>query len=226
MVPFRADLHMHTCHSKDSLSSVGSVLAYAVKKGLNAIAITDHDEISGAFEAKEKAETEGLKLQVIVGEEVSTDQGDLLVYFLKKRIAKGPLGAVLAEVKRQKAVCCAAHPYDFIRHGINLEKIPPALLCKIDAVEAFNARVSVQSHNPKATQFALSNGKALLAGSDAHHPSEIGAAYVEFEGVRQLDAKQLLFSKRKITGALSPKYVHAFSRYAMLRKKLGWKMEK
>ena len=217
-----ADLHIHTLYSKDSLSRVEDVLAAAEKKGLHAIAITDHDEIDGAFEARDLARQKGLALQVIIGEEVSTDRGDLLVYFLKKRIAPGRLGDVLAEVKRQGAVCSAAHPYDFVRHGINLEQLPTRQLSAIRAVEAFNARVSVPAHNPRAEKFALSHGKALLAGRDAHHTSEIGAAFVEFEGVQELDAKSLLSAKRTLGGKLSPKYVHLFSRYAVLRKKLGW----
>jgi len=217
---FRADLHMHTCYSLDSLSKPKDILAAAVKKSLSAIAITDHDEIAGALEAKELAEKKKLPLQVIVGEEVSTDEGDLLVYFLKKRIAPAPLAEVLPQVKKQGAVCSAAHPYDFIRHGIKVESLPPSLLAQIDCIEAFNARVTVPSHNAHALAFAKQSGKPFLAGSDAHHPSEIGTAYVEFEGISKLDAKNILSAPRKILGGLSLPYVHGYSRYAVLHKRI------
>jgi predicted metal-dependent phosphoesterase TrpH len=217
---FRADFHMHTHYSLDSLSKPKDVLAAALKRRLSAIAITDHDEISGAFEAREIAEDEHLPLQVVVGEEVSTDEGDLLTYFLKKRIAPGPLADVLSEVKKQGAICSAAHPYDFIRHGIKVESIPASLLAKIDAIEAFNARITIPSHNARALAFAVSHRKPVLAGSDAHHPSEVGAAFAEFSGVKKLDAKNLLSAPRTLSGSLSPKYVHAYSRYAVLKKRI------
>jgi len=220
-LPFKADLHMHTCHSVDSLARVGDVLAASVKKGLGAIAITDHNEIDGASEAEALARKLKLSLQVIVGEEVGTDKGDLLVYFLKKRIAPGPLARVLREVKQQGAVCCAAHPYDFARHGISLEKLPPSELAAIDAIEAFNARVTLPFQNESALLFSKKEKKPVLAGSDAHHPSEIGGAYAVFEGISKLDKKSLLFASRTLQGIPASPLVHFFSRYAVLRKKIS-----
>ncbi|MCX6771208.1 MAG: PHP domain-containing protein [Candidatus Micrarchaeota archaeon] len=217
----KADLHTHTIFSKDSLSRVGDVIDAAAKAGLSAIAITDHDSIEGALEAQRVARRRNLPLQVILGEEVRTDKGDLLVYFVKKRIAPGKLGGVLAEAKRQGAVCCAAHPYDFARHGIALGKLPAPLLAKIGCVEVFNARVPMPSQNARAMAFALRNRLALLAGSDAHHPSEVGAAYVEFYGVSALDAASLVGAHRKIGGKSSSPFVRFYSRYAVLRKKLA-----
>lgn len=217
---FLADLHMHTCYSGDSLAEPEAVLFAALKKGLSAIAITDHNEIAGAIKTKKIASEKNLDLQVIIGEEVLTDKGDLLVYFLKKKIEKGSLDMVLAEVKRQGAVCCAAHPYDFARRGIPIDKLSNAILSKIDAIETFNARITVRSHNDMARSFAKKKGKAFLAGSDAHHPSEVGAAYVSFAGISKLDAKNLLSASRTIGGKLSSPHVHGFSRYAVLHKRL------
>ncbi|MFA6214785.1 MAG: PHP domain-containing protein [Candidatus Micrarchaeia archaeon] len=219
---FKADFHMHTHHSKDCLSRTEDVLLAAVRKGLAAIAITDHDAIGGALEAQKIALARKLPLQVIVGEEVGTEEGDLLVYFVKKRIAPGKLADVLAEVKRQGAVCAAAHPYDFARRGIALDRLPSGLAGKIDAIEVFNARVPLASQNAKAMKFALAGRKAILAGSDAHHPSEVGAAYVEFYWVGRLDAGALLHARRIIGGASSPQFVRFYTRYAVLRKKLSW----
>ena len=212
---------MHTRHSGDSLSRVEDVLAAAVKRGLSAIAITDHDGIEGAIEAQRLARAQKLPLQVIVGEEVRTDEGDLLVYFVKERIAPGKLVDVLAEAGRQGAVCAAAHPYDAARHGIDLQGLAPGVLGKIGAIEVFNARVPLASQNARAMGFALKNRKALLAGSDAHHPSEVGAAYVEFYGVSSLDAHALMHAQRKLGGKSSSPFVRFYSRYAVLRKKLA-----
>ena len=217
----RADLHTHTRFSKDSLSNIDAVLDAAVARGLGAIAVTDHDSIRGALAAQERANERGLALQVIVGEEVSTNEGDLLAYFVKRRIAPGPLEEVLAEAERQKTVCASAHPYDFARHGIALEKLPARLLAKMDCIEAFNARVPLATMNAGAMKFALAHKKAILAGSDAHHPSEIGGAYVEFAGVEKLDAAAFLHARRVIGGSRASPLVRFYSRYAILRKKIG-----
>jgi predicted metal-dependent phosphoesterase TrpH len=217
----KADLHTHTRFSKDSLSHVEDVLAAAVKCGMGAIAITDHEEVEGALEAQKMARDAKMPLQVIVGEEVSTDEGDLLVYFVKKRIEPGGLAEVLEEAKKQGAICSAAHPYDAARHGIALDKLPSALLRQIGCIEAFNARVPLPSQNASALKFSLAHKKAILAGSDAHHESEIGKAYVEFEDVQTLDAFMLLHANRKIGGKRSSPFVRFYSRYAVLRKKLA-----
>ncbi|VVC01303.1 Error-prone DNA polymerase [uncultured archaeon] len=216
----RADLHIHTHFSFDSLAKPEDILAAAVDKGLSAVAITDHNEIAGALEAAEMARERKLPLQVIIGEEVSTDRGDLLVYFLKKKIAPGPLSRVLSEAKRQGAVSCAAHPYDAMRHGIALESLAGETLSKIDAIEAFNARVAAPSHNGRALAFAEKAGKPLLAGSDAHHPLEVGSAAVEFSGISRLTKSSILLARRSINARLSSPLVHLLSRYASLRRKL------
>jgi predicted metal-dependent phosphoesterase TrpH len=218
----RADLHVHTRYSPDSLSRVQDVLSSAVKKGLGAIAITDHNGIEGALEASRIARQRRLPLQVIIGEEVATDKGDLLIYFLKRKIEPGPLGQVLKDVKKQGAACCAAHPYDFARHGIALEKLPGRELAAIDAIEAFNARITLNAHNASALLFCQKAGKPFLAGSDAHHPCEVGAAYAEFDlaAGKELDAKALLLSPRKIGGNLSSPLVHFFSRYAKAKRRI------
>src|SRR3989344_1207864 len=203
METFRADLHMHTHHSIDSLAKVEDVLLAAVKKGLSAIAITDHNESAGALEAQKIARKKKLPLQVIIGEEVMSREGDLLVYFLKRRIAPGPLADVLKEVKKQGAVCSSAHPYDFKRSGIKVEKLPASLLKQIDAIEGFNARATFRGINDSAMKFALLHKKPVLAGSDAHHPLEVGGAYAEFEGVAKLDARNILSAPRTLHGRLS-----------------------
>jgi predicted metal-dependent phosphoesterase TrpH len=218
MQNFAADLHVHTRFSYDSLSSPEDVLSSAARLSLSAVAITDHNEIAGALEAKRIAAEKGLRLQVIVGEEVATDKGDLLCYFLNERILPGKLERVITEVKDQGGICCAAHPFDFARHGIALRALAPRTLDRIDAIEAFNARVSLASQNRDALLFSMEREKPTFAGSDAHHASEVGAAYVEFSGVKRLDAKNILGAPRKIGGARSSRLVHLYSRYAVARK--------
>lgn len=216
---FCADTHIHTRYSMDSLASPERVLEAAVRKGLSAIAITDHNEIAGALEAQKIAKVGKLPLQVIIGEEVGCPEGDLLVYFVKKKIEKGKLSSVLKEVKKQGAVCCMAHPYDTRRMGMMARKLPEKMIARIGAIEAFNAR-SNKPRNDDALALAERHGKPVLAGSDAHHESEVGACRAEFYGIKKLDAGNILTAERRITGRLSSPLVRLFSRWAVFTKKL------
>src|SRR5207302_3188798 len=106
------DLHMHTDHSPDCATPVEVLLRTARARGLGAIAVTDHNEISGAFEAAEKAERFGVK--VIVAEEVKTaSQGEVIGLFLHEKIERGmSLEETVAEIKRQGGLVYVPHPFD------------------------------------------------------------------------------------------------------------------
>ena len=84
------DLHMHTDHSYDCATPVEVLLATARERGLGAIAVTDHNEISGALAAREHAREAGVGVKVIVGEEVKTaDQGEVIGLFIEEKIPRG-----------------------------------------------------------------------------------------------------------------------------------------
>ena len=106
----RADIHVHTRYS-DGHSSVAQVLEYADHIGLHVVAITDHDTIDGALEARRMAR--GFNVEVIVGEEVSTADGHLLVLFLERALPPGrPAPETIAAAHEQGALCIVAHPFD------------------------------------------------------------------------------------------------------------------
>ncbi len=106
----RADLHIHTMAS-DGTASVSQVLARAEEVGLNIIAITDHDRIDAAQAAQQMAVANGLQVQVVVGEEISTLQGHLLGLFLQQRVRPlHSLRRTIAEIHEQGGHCdpCAS----------------------------------------------------------------------------------------------------------------------
>lgn len=106
----RADLHIHTMAS-DGTASVSQVLARAEEVGLDLIAITDHDRIDAAQAAQQMAQRNGLHVQVVVGEEISTLQGHLLGLFLQERVR--PLRSLrrsIAEIHEQGGIAIVAHP--------------------------------------------------------------------------------------------------------------------
>ncbi|MGA2756843.1 MAG: PHP domain-containing protein [Solirubrobacteraceae bacterium] len=179
------DLHMHTDHSSDCATPVEVLLATAKAEGLGAIAITDHNEISGAIEALGKAE--GIK--VIVGEEVKTaTQGEVIGLFLRERIPRGlSLEQTVAEIHRQGGLVYVPHPFDRMHTVPGYEHLL-AILEDIDAIEIFNPRVAIGSFNEEAARFAAKYRLVAAAGSDSHVAAGLGSVRVrmpDFDGPQE-----------------------------------------
>src|SRR5918996_1133925 len=145
------DLHMHTDHSHDCATPVDVLLESAKTAGLGAIAITDHNEISGALEAADRAN--GIK--VIVSEEVKTaDQGEVIGLFIKEKIERGmTLDETIAEIRRQGGLVYVPHPFDRM-HAVPDYEHMLDIVEEIDAIEVFNPRVAISSFNEEAARFA------------------------------------------------------------------------
>jgi glycosyltransferase involved in cell wall biosynthesis len=178
------DLHMHTDHSHDCATPVEVLLATAREQGLGAIAVTDHNEISGALEAAEKAERFGVK--VIVGEEVKTaEQGEVIGLFLRERIPRGmTLAETVAEIKRQGGLVYVPHPFDRMHAVPDYEHLLP-ILDDVDAIEVYNPRVAIGSFNEEAERFAAKYRIVAGAGSDSHVAAGLGSVRVrlrDFDG--------------------------------------------
>jgi hypothetical protein len=170
-----ADLHMHTDHSYDCATPVEVLLAEAKARGLGAIAVTDHNEISGALEAARQAN--GIK--VIVGEEVKTaDQGEVIGLFIERKIPRGmSLQETIAEIKRQGGLVYVPHPFDRLHSVPDYEHLL-AVLDDVDALEIFNPRVAIQEFNEEAVRFAAKYRLPAGAGSDAHVPQGLGSVRI------------------------------------------------
>ena len=123
-----ADLHTHSRASFDSLASPASLVRTAASRGLTHLAITDHDRIDGALEARERAATEAPSLTVIVGEEVRTTEGDLICLFLEEAIPPGlPADEAIARARAQGGLVGVPHPFDRLRgsllRGAGMERL-------------------------------------------------------------------------------------------------------
>jgi glycosyltransferase involved in cell wall biosynthesis len=176
------DLHMHTDHSPDCATPVEVLLAEAKERGLGAIAVTDHNEISGALEARAKAQ--GIK--VIVAEEIKTaDQGEVIGLFIEERIPRGlTLEETIAEIKRQGGLVYVPHPFDRLHAVPDYEHLLP-VLDQVDAIEVFNPRVAIGEFNEEAARFAAKYRIPAGAGSDAHVPQGLGSVRIrmrDFDG--------------------------------------------
>ncbi len=178
------DLHMHTDHSHDCATPVEVLLATAREQGLGAIAVTDHNVVSGAIEAREKAAEFGVK--IIVAEEVKTaDQGEVIGLFIEEQIPRGmSLAETIAEIKRQGGLVYVPHPFDRMHAVPDYEHLL-GIVDDIDAIEVYNPRVAIGSFNEEAERFAAKYRILAGAGSDSHVAQGLGSVRVrmaDFDG--------------------------------------------
>jgi predicted metal-dependent phosphoesterase TrpH len=173
---------MHTDHSHDCATPVEVLLATAREQGLGAIAVTDHNEISGALEAAAKAN--GVK--VIVGEEVKTaSQGEVIGLFISEKIPRGmSLAETIAEIRRQGGLVYVPHPFDRLHSVPDYEHLLD-VIDDVDAIEVFNPRVAFSAFNEEALRFAAKYRIAAGAGSDSHVAQGLGSVRIrmrDFDG--------------------------------------------
>ncbi len=184
------DLHMHTDHSSDCATPVEVLLATAREQGLGAIAVTDHNEISGALAASEQARRLGPHppLKVIVAEEVKTaEQGEVIGLFIKEKIPRGlTLAQTVAEIKRQGGLVYVPHPFDRMHSVPDYEHLL-TILDDIDAIEVFNPRVAIGAFNEEAVRFAAKYRIVAGAGSDSHVAQGLGSVRIR---MRNFDGPQ------------------------------------
>lgn len=177
------DLHCHTSASFDSLASPRAVVSAAARRGLTHLAITDHDRIDGALEARAAAP---VGLTVIVGEEIKTRDGDLIAAFLLEAVPPGLSAAeTIAAVRAQGGLVGIPHPYDRFRgslaKGEGVRTIE-ALAAQVDWIEAWNARLMFGGGNARAADLARAVGVPGVAVSDAHTTLEVGIASTILQG--------------------------------------------
>ena len=183
------DLHCHTSASFDSLAEPEAVVRAAAARGLTHLAITDHDRIDGALEARLRAAEADLALAVIIGEEIRTRDGDLIGLFLDEPVRPGmSVAATIAAIREQGGLVGIPHPFDRTRGSLlrydrrEAAATLEALAASVDWIEAWNARVMLGNGNQRAAELAAAVGVPGVAVSDAHTIMEIGVASSVVDG--------------------------------------------
>ncbi|MCX6709499.1 MAG: PHP domain-containing protein [Candidatus Woesearchaeota archaeon] len=180
----RYDLHSHTKYSECSLTPVRTALKTALRRGLSGFAITDHNTIRGALEAKKLLSGSFGRafrdrgFEFIVGEEILTDKGEVLAYYLNSEIKPGKILDVIDSAREQGALISIAHPYTVFRKSLRADL--SEIRGKIDALECFNSRNIMPGRNAFAERAAERNNLGKTAGSDSHFWFEIGRAFTKF----------------------------------------------
>jgi predicted metal-dependent phosphoesterase TrpH len=178
----RVDCHLHTAFSGDATTTLEQLGEHVARVGLDVVCITDHHTLDGARAALQR----GVGARVVIGEEIRTRAGELIGLFLTGRVPYVlPVEDAVARIRDQGGLVYAPHPLDASRPGVGERLAELASGGSIDVVEVFNAKVRDGRDNERAADAAVRLGLPGGAGSDAHDPEGIGAAYLEmpdFEG--------------------------------------------
>jgi len=178
---YRFDLHIHSKYSYDSLISPQTILKRALSKGLDAIAITDHNTIRGSTIAQSIKQD---AILIVTGAEISTNYGDLTGIFLNEELRSRIFEEVIEEIHDQDGIVVLPHP-------CRRKKFPPQdLLNKIDIFEGLNSRSS-DSNNINSQKLSHRLQKPMIAGSDAHTFIEIGNAWSSIQNEKKMDEEML-----------------------------------
>ena len=173
--PFEADLHMHTTFSSDGHTEPREAVLTALKVGLSAIAVTDHNRPAGSREVARIARDRDLL--VVPGSEVSSFNGHILALGMAEPVPRGlSASETIQRIEDHGGVPVAAHPGRFYT-GLKLSEIRSN---QFPAVEVANGGSSVRQ-NRLARKVAEGRGLAMTGGSDAHRPQDIGRCRTVFK---------------------------------------------
>jgi len=184
----RADLHIHTLAS-DGTDGIAAILDHAEHAtDLDLIAITDHERIDAALAAQAMAREKDLRVQVVVGEEVSTLGGHLLALFIGERVRPlRTLRTTIGEIHEQGGLAIPAHPlvpYPLCAQGWVIRRLLADRDPRVrpDAIEAFNPTMFGRPWHGRVVRFAAEHEFATVGNSDAHEAAAVGTGWTSFPG--------------------------------------------
>lgn len=210
----KTEFHCHTIYSKDSLVTLQDLLSTCRKKGIQRLVVTDHNAIVGAFLARELDPS-----LFVVGEEIMTQQGELLAFFVQELIPAGLRASeAIARLHEQSAFISVSHPFDLTRSGRWQEDDLLSIMLTIDAIEIYNSRCLSPKSNILAANFSYQHHLLGTVGSDAHSLREVGNATLTLPEFH--DATSLKSALRLAEPHVRPSgpWVHFYSSYARWRK--------
>lgn len=204
----KLDMHGHTGWSKDSQLALADLERAILRAGLDAVCITDHNEIGGALELAARG-----KVRVIPGEEVYTSEGEIIGLFLKEKIpARLSPQETIAAIREQGGIVYVPHPLDRFRGSRLRATALATVLDQVDILEVFNARNLLVGDNTRAARLAQQHGLRQGAGSDSHTAYEVGHAYVEITDFRTPGELLTALESAVVHGRRSGPLVHARTR--------------
>lgn len=215
MSKVKVDMHTHSEYSPDSRTPLSRQAAAVKAAGLNVICATDHNTIEGALRLREMADG----FRVIVGEEISSRDGELIGLFLEEAVPRD-LSAeeTIKRIHDQGGLVSVPHPFSRNRMFHLRRSVLERVSSDIDCIEVFNAREAFTGDNVRAAAFAKEKELPGAAGSDAHRASEIGRAWVEVEDFTGRDDFIAALREGSVIGKLTGNYIHLMTRLDVMRK--------
>jgi predicted metal-dependent phosphoesterase TrpH len=186
----KADTHMHT-DASDGGFSPAELLEYVEHKtDLDVVGITDHDTIDGALEAKRLHEKGNYRFDLIIGQEVTSQDGHIIALFIDKEIPKElPASETIKRIHKQGGLAIAAHPFLTLRYidpdmltadGVGVDVLMSE---QFDAIEIINGSPTMNEENARARLLNRTMlFRAEVGGSDAHILEAVGKGYTLFPG--------------------------------------------
>jgi predicted metal-dependent phosphoesterase TrpH len=198
----RADLHIHTLAS-DGVDPITTILDHVEREtDLDVIAVTDHERIDAALAARTMARELGHRVEVVVGEEVSTLGGHLLGLFLTERVRPlRSLRTTIAEIHEQGGIAIPAHPlvpYPLCAQGWVLRRLIADRDPRVrpDALEAFNPTMFGRPWHGRVVRFAAEHGLTTVGNSDSHEAETVGTGWTTFPGRTAEDLRDAILAGR------------------------------
>ncbi len=206
----RADIHIHS-RADDGLATPAEIVEHATNlTDLDMIAITDHDAIAGALEAREDAARRNSRILVVVGMEITTREGHLLALGIEKPVRMlQPMSATIDQVHAQGGLCILPHPLAWFSMGARSRTVDALSAngatttgnCNgthLDGLEVFNPSFAGRVVFDRVKRLNESRWKLPeCGGSDSHALHTIGSAYTTFPGDLSLEAFRLALGRRE-----------------------------
>jgi predicted metal-dependent phosphoesterase TrpH len=214
----RADFHVHSVYSPDSLLQLADIKKIVLKRKIDCIAITDHNTMDGAKRLMEM----DLPCRLIIGEEISTADGEIIGLFLQETIPANQ-GAMrtIELIREQGGVVVLPHPCDRLRRHVLHPSLWNDVVPAVDLVESFNGRTVFFGDDLQAAELARKYGKPLIAGSDSHTPWELGWCGIEMDDFQNIDQFRTVIGKGKFFGNRTALWAHIITKLVKYANRTG-----
>jgi len=193
-----ADIHIHSTIS-DGMASVEDILQHVVERGdIDVIAITDHDEIRGSYQARELAAKRGYPIDVVVGMEINSAGGHLLAVFIESPVAGGmSVPDTISAIHSQGGLCILPHPMSIFSESLSMRDIENVMSSNddsvyFDGIETVNATIVGSISNRRAKRVNIKYGLSEIGSSDAHFLISVGTGLTLFPGKTANDLRRCI----------------------------------